>query len=155
MNDYDPSDEYALIDEAEMTFREILAALTTTPAAIIGGAATTRAHRSGPTGGLGGPGRRSVSERSSVRRRALYVEGRSGDLPVARSGLGTTRLEAPSSIWAARAGSIVDVVTQNRPGATPKTVLGSGKLDEVYWLSTVSDAVEELVRKPRALHEAP
>ena len=41
MNDYDPSDEYALMGEAGMTFREILAALTTTPAAIFDGAATT------------------------------------------------------------------------------------------------------------------
>ena len=41
MNDYDPSDEYALMAEAGMTFREILAALTTTPAAIIGGPAPT------------------------------------------------------------------------------------------------------------------
>lgn len=41
MNDYDPSDEYALMDEAGMTFREILAALTTTPAAIFGAGATT------------------------------------------------------------------------------------------------------------------
>ena len=40
MNDYDPSDEYALMGEAGMTFREILAALTTTPAAIFDGAAT-------------------------------------------------------------------------------------------------------------------
>ena len=31
MNDYDLSDEYALMAEAGMTFREILAALTTTP----------------------------------------------------------------------------------------------------------------------------
>jgi len=41
MNDYDPSDEYALMAEAGMTFRELLAALTTTPAAIFGGTATT------------------------------------------------------------------------------------------------------------------
>ena len=41
MNDYDPSDEYALMAEAGMTFRESLAALTTTPAAILGGAPTT------------------------------------------------------------------------------------------------------------------
>ena len=41
MNDYDPSDEYALMAEAGMRFREILAALTTTPAAIIGGPAPT------------------------------------------------------------------------------------------------------------------
>lgn len=32
MDDYDPSDEYALMAEAGMTFREILASLTTTPA---------------------------------------------------------------------------------------------------------------------------
>ena len=25
------------------------------------------------------------------------------------------------------------------PGSTPKTVLGSGKLDEFYWLSSLSD----------------
>ena len=41
MNDYDPSDEYALMADAGMTFREILAALTTTPAAIFGEPATT------------------------------------------------------------------------------------------------------------------
>ena len=39
MNDYDPSDEYALLAEARMTFRGILAALMTTPAAIISAAA--------------------------------------------------------------------------------------------------------------------
>jgi len=32
MDDYDPSDEYALMAEAGMTFRQILASLTTTPA---------------------------------------------------------------------------------------------------------------------------
>ena len=41
INDYDPSDEYALMAEAGMTFGEILATLTTTPAAIFGRAATT------------------------------------------------------------------------------------------------------------------
>ncbi len=39
MNDYDPSDEYVLMAEAGMKFREILATLTTTPAAIFAGAA--------------------------------------------------------------------------------------------------------------------
>ena len=38
MDDYDPSDEYALLAEAGMTFREILAALTTTPAERFGDA---------------------------------------------------------------------------------------------------------------------
>jgi hypothetical protein len=32
MNDYDPTDEYALMAEAGMTFRQILASLTTAPA---------------------------------------------------------------------------------------------------------------------------
>ncbi len=32
MDDYDPGDEYALMAEAGMTFRQILAALTTAPA---------------------------------------------------------------------------------------------------------------------------
>jgi imidazolonepropionase-like amidohydrolase len=36
MNDYDPSDEYALMAEAGMTPRQILASLTTTPAARFG-----------------------------------------------------------------------------------------------------------------------
>ena len=52
MNDYDPSDEYALMTEAGMTFREPLAALTTTPAAILGGGGDRRAHRSGPPADL-------------------------------------------------------------------------------------------------------
>jgi len=32
MDDYDPSDEYALMAQAGMTFRQILASLTTAPA---------------------------------------------------------------------------------------------------------------------------
>lgn len=39
MNDYDPSDEYVLMAQG-MKFREILATLTMTPAAIFSGAAT-------------------------------------------------------------------------------------------------------------------
>jgi imidazolonepropionase-like amidohydrolase len=38
MNDYDPSDEYALMAEAGLSFRQILAALTTTPAERFGDA---------------------------------------------------------------------------------------------------------------------
>jgi imidazolonepropionase-like amidohydrolase len=38
MGDYDPSDEYALMHEAGMTFRQILASLTTAPAARFGAA---------------------------------------------------------------------------------------------------------------------
>ena len=71
MNDYDPSDEYALLAEARMTFRGILAALMTTPAAIISAAAPTGHIAPGQPADLVGPGRRSVSERSSARRRAL------------------------------------------------------------------------------------
>ena len=33
MDDYDPADEYALMAEAGMSFRQVLAALTTAPAA--------------------------------------------------------------------------------------------------------------------------
>jgi imidazolonepropionase-like amidohydrolase len=36
MDDYDPSDEYALMAEAGMTFRQILASLTTAPAEKLG-----------------------------------------------------------------------------------------------------------------------
>ena len=61
MNDYDPSDEYALMTEAGMTFREPLAALTTTPAAILGRGRRPPGASLRATGGLGGPGRRSVS----------------------------------------------------------------------------------------------
>ena len=41
MTDYDPSDEYGYLEDAGLTFDEILAALTTSPAARFGAAADT------------------------------------------------------------------------------------------------------------------
>jgi imidazolonepropionase-like amidohydrolase len=41
MTDYDPSDEYAYMQEAGLTYAQILAALTTAPAARFGAAART------------------------------------------------------------------------------------------------------------------
>jgi len=70
MNDYDPSDEYALMAQAGMSFRQILAALTTAPAERFG--QSTQLGRIAPglaadLAVLGGDPSQSVSAFASVR----------------------------------------------------------------------------------------
>ena len=80
MSDYDPTEEYILMGKAGMSFRQILASLTTAPAERFGRIKAARSRRRRSRCGYHGSRRRSVQRPPGVLVGTLYDHGRKSDL---------------------------------------------------------------------------